>query len=312
MRKANKRITICDKNINLAALLPTDSDKSLDNEYIICYNYMPNAAQSRIFPRFRVCMTHIHSLPRAVREPPGTDICEGMNRMAKRREKMIYERFVKRALDVFISGLALVLLALPMLIVAIWIRCEDPGPSVFRQKRVGRGKKLFVLYKFRSMRMDAPHDTPTHLLRDPARYILRVGRFIRKTSIDELPQLWNIFKGDMSLIGPRPALWNQDDLIAARDACGANGVRPGLTGWAQINGRDEIDNSEKARLDGEYVASLGFRMDIRCFFGTIASVVKQEGIAEGERRAASTERECSEDQPESAAQIEVLKGENKL
>ncbi|MBE6600260.1 MAG: sugar transferase [Ruminococcaceae bacterium] len=193
----------------------------------------------------------------------------------------MYTKFFKRLIDIILSALGLIVLALPMLIVAIVIRCEDPGPVIFKQKRVGKNKKLFSLYKFRSMKMDTPHDMPTHMLENPDQYILKVGRFIRKTSIDELPQLVNIFKGDMSVIGPRPALWNQDDLISERDKYGANDIRPGLTGWAQINGRDELEIPVKAKLDGEYVEKMSFVFDIKCFFGTIKSVLKSEGVVEG-------------------------------
>ncbi len=193
----------------------------------------------------------------------------------------MYTKFIKRAMDIVLSGIGLLVLAIPMLIVAIIIRCEDPGPVIFKQKRVGLQKKCFNLYKFRSMKMNTPHDVPTHMLSNPEQYILQVGSFLRKTSIDELPQLWNIFKGDMSIIGPRPALWNQDDLIAERDKYGANEVKPGLTGWAQINGRDELEIPVKAKLDGEYVDKIGLGMDIRCFFGTIKSVLKGDGVVEG-------------------------------
>ncbi len=193
----------------------------------------------------------------------------------------MYTKFFKRVIDIVLSGIGLLVLAIPMLIVAIIIRCEDPGPVIFKQKRVGLHKKYFSLYKFRSMKMDTPHDMPTHMLSNPEQYILKVGGFIRKTSIDELPQLWNIFKGDMSIIGPRPALWNQDDLIAERDKYGANNVKPGLTGWAQINGRDELEIPVKAKLDGEYVEKIGLGMDIKCFFGTIKSVLKSDGVVEG-------------------------------
>ncbi len=199
----------------------------------------------------------------------------------------MYKHFIKRLFDVVISALGLILLAIPMLIVAICIRCEDPGPVIFKQKRVGLNKKHFNLYKFRSMRMDTPHDMPTHMLSNPEQYILKVGGFIRKASIDELPQLWNILKGEMSIIGPRPALWNQEDLIAERDRYGANSVKPGLTGWAQINGRDELEIDVKAKLDGDYTAALntghgkGFAMDWRCFFGTIRSVARHDGVVEG-------------------------------
>ncbi len=193
----------------------------------------------------------------------------------------MYTKFFKRVIDIVLSGIGLIVLAIPMLIVAIIIRCEEPGSVIFKQKRVGLHKKHFNLYKFRSMKMDTPNDMPTHMLSNPEQYILKVGEFIRKTSIDELPQLWNIFKGDMSLIGPRPALWNQDDLIAERDKYGANDVKPGLTGWAQINGRDELEIPMKAKLDGEYVEKIGLGMDIKCFFGTIKSVLKSDGVVEG-------------------------------
>ncbi len=193
----------------------------------------------------------------------------------------MYSKFFKRLIDILLSGIGLIVLALPMLIIAIIIRCEDPGAVIFKQKRVGLHKKHFNLYKFRSMKMDTPHDMPTHMLKNPEQYILKVGGFIRKTSIDELPQLWNIFKGDMSIIGPRPALWNQEDLIVERDKYGANDVKPGLTGWAQINGRDELEIPVKAKLDGEYVEKISFGMDIKCFFGTIKSVLKRDGVVEG-------------------------------
>lgn len=197
----------------------------------------------------------------------------------------MYARFFKRLLDIILSGIGLVVLAIPMLIVAIAIRCEDPGPVIFKQKRIGRGRKNFMLYKFRSMRIDTPRDTPTHLLSNPEQYILKVGGFIRKTSIDELPQLWNIIKGDMSLIGPRPGLWNQMDLADERDKYGANDIKPGLTGWAQINGRDELEIPVKAKLDGDYTTALksghGLSMDWKCFWGTVRSVIKHEGVVEG-------------------------------
>lgn len=193
----------------------------------------------------------------------------------------MYVRFFKRLIDIVLSGIGLIILAVPMLIVAILIRCEDPGPVIFKQKRIGKNKKLFNLYKFRSMKMDTPHDMPTHMLSNPEQYILKVGGFIRKTSIDELPQLLNIFKGDMSIIGPRPALWNQDDLVYERDKYGANDIKPGLTGWAQINGRDELEIPVKAKLDGEYVEKMSFLFDCKCFFGTIKSVLKHDGVVEG-------------------------------
>jgi O-antigen biosynthesis protein WbqP len=168
-----------------------------------------------------------------------------------------------------------------MLIIAIAIKCDSKGPVFFKQKRVGIHKKHFNILKFRTMRTDTPHDAPTHELNDPKRWITKVGGFLRKTSLDELPQLFNIFGGSMSVIGPRPALWNQDDLIAERDKYGANDVKPGLTGWAQINGRDELEIPLKAKLDGEYVEKMSFGFDCKCFFGTIKSVLKSDGVVEG-------------------------------
>ncbi len=192
----------------------------------------------------------------------------------------MYLKFFKRLIDVVLSGMGLIILAIPMGIVALIIKIEDPGPAIFKQKRVGIHKTYFNLYKFRSMKIATP-DIPTHLMTNPEQYITKTGRFIRKTSIDELPQMWNILKGDMTIIGPRPALWNQDDLIAERDKYGANDVKPGLTGWAQINGRDELEIPEKARLDGVYVEKRGFGMDLRCFFGSIFAVLREDGVVEG-------------------------------
>ena len=199
----------------------------------------------------------------------------------------MYERVVKRGIDVILSSIALVLFSWLYLLIALAIKIDDPGPAFFVQKRVGKGKQLFSLYKFRSMKMSTPHDTPTHMLSDPDQYITRVGKFLRKSSLDEIPQVWNIWQGDMSVIGPRPALWNQDDLVAERDKYGANDVRPGLTCWAQINGRDELEIPVKARLDGEYVKKLrqggwkAFAFDCRCFIGTIFSVARGDGVVEG-------------------------------
>ena len=199
----------------------------------------------------------------------------------------MYERYIKRALDVVLSAVGLVVLSPLLALIALAIRLDSPGPAVFHQKRFGKDRKLFEIYKFRTMRVDAPRDVPTNDLRGSRGYITRVGRILRMTSLDELPQLWNILKGDMSLIGPRPALWNQEDLIAEREKYGANDVKPGLTGWAQINGRDELEITEKARLDGEYVDKLnkggftGFIMDVRCFVGTILSVLRHDGVVEG-------------------------------
>ena len=193
---------------------------------------------------------------------------------------MMYKLFFKRMFDIILSLVGIVVLGIPMLIVALIIKISDPGPALFTQKRVGLHKKYFKLYKFRSMKLNTP-DVPTHLLENPDQYMISIGKTIRKLSIDELPQLFNILKGDMSIIGPRPALWNQDDLIAERDKYGANDVRPGLTGWAQINGRDELATDVKAKLDGEYVERLGFGFDCKCFFGTITKVLKSEGVVEG-------------------------------
>lgn len=193
----------------------------------------------------------------------------------------MYKHFVKRFLDVFISAIGILICGIPMLIVAVLIKKEDDGPVIFKQKRVGLHKKHFELMKFRSMRLDTPHDVPTHLLENPDSYILKVGKWIRKYSVDELPQLFNIIKGEMSIIGPRPALWNQYDLIEERDKYGANDVMPGLTGWAQINGRDELAIPVKAKLDGEYVEKQSFLFDCKCFLGTITKVLKHDGVVEG-------------------------------
>lgn len=199
----------------------------------------------------------------------------------KTRVNGFYNRFVKRLIDVVLSAVGLLLLSWLLLIVMLVIVIDDPGPVFFKQDRIGRNKKHFNLYKFRSMKMSTPHDTPTHLLENPEQYITRCGRWLRKLSIDELPQMWNILKGDMSVVGPRPALWNQEDLIAERDKYDANSVRPGLTGWAQINGRDELEIPVKAKLDGEYVERLSFGFDCKCFFGSIGAVLSHKGFVEG-------------------------------
>ena len=199
----------------------------------------------------------------------------------------IYSRFVKRALDLFLSFFGLVFLSPVFLVISLLIVVEDPGPVLFSQKRVGKNKRFFRVHKFRSMKMDTPHDIPTHMLDDPDRYITRIGRFIRAHSLDELPQIWDIFIGNMSVIGPRPALWNQDLLTAERDKYGANAPKPGLTGWAQINGRDELEIPDKARFDGDYTSHLAcggfhaFLFDCRCFLGTVFSVARGEGVVEG-------------------------------
>lgn len=193
----------------------------------------------------------------------------------------MYQRFGKRLLDIVLSFSGLVLASWLFALLALAVVLDDPGPVFFSQKRVGRRGEFFRLYKFRSMKMSTPHDTPTHLLENPEQYITRVGRLLRKTSLDEIPQLWNILRGDMSVIGPRPALWNQEDLLAEREKYGANDVRPGLSGWAQICGRDELEIADKARLDGEYVRRMSFGFDCRCFFGTAFSVLRSEGVVEG-------------------------------
>lgn len=190
-------------------------------------------------------------------------------------------RYIKQIIDILLSGLAIIILSPLLLILCIAIKLDSPGPIFFTQKRVGIHKTYFQIYKFRTMRTDTPKDMPTHMLANPEQYITKTGRFLRKTSLDELPQIFNIFKGDMSIVGPRPALWNQDDLVAERDKYGANDVTPGLTGWAQINGRDELEIPVKAKLDGEYVKKYGFTMDVRCFFGTFLSVLRQDGVVEG-------------------------------
>ena len=190
-------------------------------------------------------------------------------------------RYIKRIIDILLSGLAIIILSPLLLILCIAIKLDSPGPIFFTQKRFGIHKTYFQIYKFRTMRTDTPKDMPTHMLANPEQYITKTGRFLRKTSLDELPQIFNIFKGDMSIVGPRPALWNQDDLVAERDKYGANDVTPGLTGWAQINGRDELEIPVKAKLDGEYVKKYGFTMDVRCFFGTFLSVLRQDGVVEG-------------------------------
>lgn len=193
----------------------------------------------------------------------------------------MYRKFGKRFLDILLSGCGILVLSPVYLALAIAIKIDDPGPVFFRQKRVGIHKTHFHILKFRTMKMETPRDVPTHLLENPEQYITRVGRVLRKLSLDELPQIFQIFTGEMSIIGPRPALWNQFDLIEERDKYGANDVRPGLTGWAQINGRDELPIDVKARFDGEYVQNISFGFDCKCFFGTIFSVLRSDGVVEG-------------------------------
>ena len=206
----------------------------------------------------------------------------------------MYRNIFKRFIDIVLSFCALLILAVPMLIFAIIIKLDSKGPVLFWQKRVGLHKETFMMPKFRSMYTETPADMPTHLLNNPDRWITPVGRVYRKLSIDELPQIWSIFTGKMSIIGPRPALWNQFDLIEERDKYGANDVRPGLTGWAQINGRDELEIPVKAKLDGEYVEKLSFLFDCKCFFGTILSVLRHDGVVEGGTGTMKKEKETME------------------
>ncbi len=193
----------------------------------------------------------------------------------------MYRNCVKRGLAIVLSLVGLLTLGWLLILLSIAIKLDSPGPVLFRQKRVGLGKSHFYILKFRTMRIDTPRDMPTHLLVNPEQYITRVGRFLRKTSLDELPQLFNILAGHMAIVGPRPALWNQFDLIAERDKYGANDIRPGLTGWAQINGRDELEIDVKARYDGEYVQRMSLGFDIRCILGTITAVIRRDGVVEG-------------------------------
>lgn len=190
-------------------------------------------------------------------------------------------KYVKRIIDFLLALIALICLWGLMLVIAVLIKLESKGPVIFKQKRIGKDKKEFYIYKFRTMRSDTPKDMPTHLLSNPESFITKIGGFLRKTSLDELPQIFNILKGEMSIVGPRPALWNQYDLIELRDKNGANSLVPGLTGWAQINGRDELEIEEKARLDGEYKEKMSFLFDLKCFFMTFVCVLRKDGYAEG-------------------------------
>jgi len=193
----------------------------------------------------------------------------------------VYKDRVKRGIDFLLSLVGIIILAPIFLILCLAIKVDSKGQIIFKQKRVGKDKRHFNIYKFRTMKVDTPKEMPTHLLENPDFFITKVGKFLRKTSLDELPQLFNILKGDMAVIGPRPALWNQYDLIEERDKYGANDIRPGLTGLAQISGRDELEIQEKAKLDGHYTEHISFGMDVRCFFGTIISVFKSDGVVEG-------------------------------
>ena len=205
----------------------------------------------------------------------------------------MYKKFGKRLIDIILSGCGILVLSPVLLVLVIAIKLDSPGPVLFRQKRVGLHKTHFNILKFRTMRIDTPKDCPTHLLENPQQWITKVGGFLRKTSLDELPQIFNIFVGQMSVIGPRPALWNQYDLIEERDKYGANDVLPGLTGWAQINGRDELEIPVKAKLDGEYVQKMSFGFDVKCFVGTITSVLKHDGVVEGGTGTMEKEKEES-------------------
>ena len=208
----------------------------------------------------------------------------------------VYAKYIKRLTDIILSLTGITITIIPMIIIAVIIKADSPGPVIFKQKRIGKGKKHFSILKFRTMKTDAPKDMPTHMLKDPESMITKTGRWLRKTSLDELPQLFNILAGQMSIVGPRPALWNQEDLIALRDGyikqtgeaqkekITVNDLRPGLTGWAQINGRDELPIDEKAALDAKYLKNISLRFDIKCFLKTITAVLKSEGVAEGERK----------------------------
>lgn len=189
--------------------------------------------------------------------------------------------YIKRIIDFILSLIALIILSPLFLVLALWIKFDSKGPVFFKQKRMGKDRTFFQIYKFRTMLAETPDDMPTHLLKDPDTFITKSGSFLRKTSLDELPQLINILKGEMAVIGPRPALWNQNNLADERDKYGANDILPGLTGWAQINGRDELPIDVKAQLDGEYIQKMGFWFDLRCFFGTFLSILKSDGVVEG-------------------------------
>ena len=193
----------------------------------------------------------------------------------------MYRNFLKRIIDFFMSFMGIIILSPVFIILCIAIKLDSKGPIIFKQKRIGKNKKYFNIYKFRTMKIDTPKEMPTHLLENPDFFITKVGKFLRKTSLDELPQLFNIFKGDMAVIGPRPALWNQYDLIEERDKYKANDIRPGLTGLAQISGRDELEINIKAKLDGKYTKNITFVMDVKCFIGTFISVIKSDGVVEG-------------------------------
>jgi len=216
-------------------------------------------------------------------EPANADgVCGHLEAVGVTEHKAgIYEKYVKRVIDIILSFGGLVILSPVFTILALWIAIDDPGPVLFTQKRIGKDKQYFKLHKFRSMKCATPKNVPTHMLDNPEQYITKSGRFIRAHSLDELPQIWDIFVGNMSVIGPRPGLWNQDLLTAERDKYGANDIKPGLTGWAQINGRDELEIPVKAKYDGEYAKNLGLKMDIKCFLGSLHVFGKDDSVVEG-------------------------------
>ena len=219
-------------------------------------------------------------------EPANADgVCGHLEAVGVTEHKAgIYEKYVKRVIDIILSFGGLVILSPVFTILALWIAIDDPGPVLFTQKRIGKDKQYFKLHKFRSMKCATPKNVPTHMLDNPEQYITKSGRFIRAHSLDELPQIWDIFIGNMSVIGPRPGLWNQDLLTAERDKYGANDIKPGLTGWAQINGRDELEIPVKAKFDGEYAKNLGLKMDIKCFLGSLHVFGKDDSVVEGGTR----------------------------
>lgn len=240
-------------------------------------------------------------------EPANADgVCGHLEAIGDTEHKAsIYEKIVKRAIDIILSFIALVLLSPIFLAISLWIYIDDPGPVLFVQKRIGKDKQYFKLHKFRSMKMSTPHDRPTHMLENPQQYITKAGKFIRAHSLDELPQIWDIFIGNMSVIGPRPGLWNQDLLTAERDKYGANDIKPGLTGWAQINGRDELEIPAKAKLDGEYARALnagkGFKMDIKCFLGSLGVFAGDKSVVEGGTGEIKKEQKAEEQEKETVA-----------
>ena len=214
----------------------------------------------------------------------GIEEMKGRNTMGKeiKETKRCYT-FMKRCIDLILSAIGIILLSPIIIILCLLIKLDSRGPILFKQKRIGKNKEEFYIWKFRTMRIDTPHDVPTHMLDNADQYITRMGKFLRKTSLDELPQLFQIFTGKMSIVGPRPALWNQYDLITKRDEGLANSIRPGLTGWAQTHGRDELEIDVKAKFDNYYAEHMSFALDVKCFFRTIVQVCKQEGVVEGKQ-----------------------------